>query len=188
MKYTESITDRAASDIVAKTSKAYFNVVDWMRIYGNAQFVDTLIAALTGVSNGVAAISEPTIVSFPQAADFNSLLIDLMAIRDSLSFPEIADLDDLKADWRTGSIAQSPTYVTVNQWEKFIDALISAVVGFVDYRIYCGVSSSGQARFYQNRFRRFSWVAAAASPVRRARVGVAAANQGLTRNNGFRRY
>ena len=188
MKYTESITDRAASDIVAKTSKAYFNLVDWVRIYGNAQFVDTLVTALTGAANGITTISEPTITSFPMAADFNALLNDLMGIRDSINSPDIAELDDLKTDWRTGSIAQSPTYLTVNQWEKFIDALIMAVVGFVDYRVYCGVSTSGQMRFYQNRFRRFAWVADSPSPVRRARVGVAASNSGLTRNNGFRSY
>jgi hypothetical protein len=186
--YLDPITDRSATDIAAKTAKAFFNVADWARIYGNAQVAKVLIETLNAVEITFTAIAEPTIASMARASAINTLCANIENIRAGTSLPEIVGIIDLKTDWGTGPTSAAPYYITVNQWEAMIDALRAAMVLSVDYRVYCGVAVVGQARFWQSYFRVYTWVENDPSPTRHARTGVPNTGSGLTHQNKFRRY
>jgi hypothetical protein len=188
MKYVNPITDRDAADIVNRTAKAFLNILDWNRIYGNAEITNFLAEFLIGITITFDSVTAPTITNFPAVADFNALLANVNRVRAASNLPEITGLNELAADWIAGINQAAPDYLDVNEWEQVIEILRNTLVAAADYRAYCGVFNVGQPRFWQNRFRRFAWVANSITPVRRARTNVAACGVGLTRNNGFRRY
>lgn len=188
-KYLDPIIDRSASDITNRTSKAFMNVADWVRIYGNSNVLHAVAEFCLGVSLTFDSISSPTILSWGLAANLNKLLTNIERVRTQSSLPAIPGIAQLKTDWAEGGAAESPDYLDVNSWEQTIGLLLQAISSTLDYRVYCGVAAVGQPRFYQARWRQFTgWVGPAASPVRRARTNVAACNVGMTRLNFFRRY
>jgi hypothetical protein len=187
--YQEAIFDRTAEDVENETAKAFFNVADWLRVYGNASIAKSLIALLLEIDIVFNPVAAPTITTIPTVEELNTLLLNIERIRLASGLPEIEGLAELKTDWTAGSSADAPDYLDANEWERVIDVLFYAIGRSVEYRVYCGVSAVGQPRFYQHRWRQFAgWIPPSETPVRRARTGVAAAGQGLTRNNGFRRY
>jgi len=186
--YLEPVTDRTAADISAKTAKAFLNVADWARIYGNAQVAHVLVETLNQIEVTFTTIADPTIASMARASAINTLCTNIENIRAGSSLPDIVGIIDLKTDWATGPTAASPDYITVNEWEAMIEALRAAMVLSVEYRVYCGVAAVGQARFWQNRFRVYTWVQDDPSPIRNARAGISTTGSGLTRQNKFRRY
>lgn len=160
MKYTTPIYDRVLSDVSNKTSKGYFNVLDWVRVYGNAELIHALEEVI--LSNGITFndVETPTINTILTLEDVNTLVSNIEAVR--ALFPSGAGLVALKTDWGGN---QSPTYKEVNDWERNIDLLLALIIdGYTD------------------------WIPDAVSPVRRARADVTLCGAGLTRNNGFRRY
>jgi hypothetical protein len=188
VRFVTPITDRTAADIAAKTAKAYLNILDWVRIYGNAEYVNWLLEYLSDVEIEFNTLTEPTITTIPEGAgDINELLENIEQIRVWSGIASYGGMTEIKDDWFSGPAAAAPDYEDVNQWEETLEIIHEAIFRSSDYRIYCGVATAGQERFYQHRWRRM-WVLPSTSPVRRSRTGVAMANAGLTRNNMFRRY
>ena len=188
MKYITPITDRTVADLVNRTDKAFFNVTDWERIYGNAEYVNNLLRLLLSINITFDTITAPTMIAIPTVADFNTLLTNINRIRIGAGFEGVPDLVELQTAWTAGATAIAFTYVDVNQWEQMLFVLCGLVSALADYIVFCGVANVGQPRFYQHRFRVFPFVQDAASPVRRARTNAAICSAGLTRNNRFRRY
>lgn len=189
MSWTEPITDRTADDITNRTAKAFLNVVDWIRINGNARLVNTLVTVLRGLNIEFTELSQPVITTFPSTDDINAFIENIDRLREAAYMPAASGLVALKHDYRAGMSGDSPDYQAVNDWEKDLELLRSLIVTSSDYMIYCGVAAPGQPRFWQVRWRiNPNWVQPAASPVRRARSGAAACGTGLMRQNQFRRY
>ena len=126
MAYVTAITDRDQADIETGNSKAYFNVADWERIYGNTQDVNTEVfkdfAAFT-------SLSTPTTATIPTAANLNTLLanIEWMRLGIATNFPALVASEplfvEIKDDWTAGQSNTAPTFLAVNSWEKVLDIL-----------------------------------------------------------------
>lgn len=189
MKYmSPAVYDRSLDDLTNKTAKAYFNVVDWIRIHNNAEFINILISFLLKMDIAFDEEVAPTINTIPTADDLNRLIGNIERIRATNNLPEITGLAELKVNWGSGSASAAPDYLDANSWEWAIEVLLNKVPIMVEYVCYCGVASVGQISIYQKRFRQYRWVEDLPTPYRRARLGNAACGIGLTRNNTFRRY
>lgn len=154
MSYTTPITDRTQSDVTNKTSKAYLNVADWNRIYGNAQYVNGLFSHL-GTSVSFPTISTPTTSSFPSVTDFNSLLASIENMRLALVAIgiNISGLTTIFSSWVAGYSQDAPDYQDVNTWEQSIDLIYNFLNNA--YRFpRTGVASCGSTMTWENRFRR----------------------------------
>ena len=124
MSYTTAVTDRTAADVVAKNTKAYFNIADWSRIYRNAELVNSLCEIL--VEDGPLSfpiVSTPTITIIPSITDFNSLLSSVEVFRTLNSAITAVAPTAIKHDWIAGVGEISPKYTDVNLWESTIDAI-----------------------------------------------------------------
>jgi len=188
-KYTTPITDRNNTDIATRTAKAFINILDWSRIYGNSHITKLLLDFLYGSSTVFTELTTPVITTIPTVTEINSLLANIERIRIVAALPTIAGLSEVKDDYIEGSSADAPDYVDANLWENVLDIVHSKVVLSAEYVIYCGLATVGQPRFYQHQWRQFAgWVGVSGSPVRRARTNQAICNAGLKRNNGYRRY
>jgi hypothetical protein len=188
MRYVEAITDRAQTDIDSLTAKAFFNVIDWQRIYNNSQVAKAIVDFLLSINVSFDELTEPSITTIPAVTEINTLLANIEAIRAASGLPEIDGITEIFSDWQEGPGANAPDYLDVNEWERILEALIRSFPAMIDYQIRCGVSATGQIRFYQYRFRRLTFVPDDPSFVRRSRTGIANSGVGLTRNNSFRRY
>lgn len=187
-KYITPIYDRTASDITSQTAKAFFNVADWVRIYGNAEIVNEVINTLLSIGVTFDTVTTPTITTIPTVTQLNTLLANIERIRVAACLPEITGLTAITSAWTAGSSADAPTYLDVNEWEQVLDIVFSMISHSVEYQPYCGVFAVGQPRFYQHRFRQFNFVSPSATPTRKPRANAASTGTGLTRQNGFRRY
>jgi hypothetical protein len=189
MKYVPPITDRTAEDIATQTDKAFFNVADWVRVYGNAELVKTIVEIVLSISITFDAVAEPTTTSIPTVAAFNTLLANINRIRLNSRLSGIDGLVAVNENWTAGISEDAPTYDTVNEWELVLDLIRDNIyLSITYYTVYCGVANAGQPRFYQSRWRQYNFVLPSLTPVRRARTGNATCGVGLTRNNYFRRY
>lgn len=155
MPYTTPVTDRALSDITGLTTKGYFNVADWTRIYDNVSAINTTLAAV-GYSATFTTISTPTITTIPSATNFNTLIQNIkniQAIVESfLNTP--AGLAVLKADWVVGAGEQIFNYLHVNSWEQNILILYTFINTLNKTRSpRSGITTSGVGLTRNNRFR-----------------------------------
>jgi hypothetical protein len=157
MSYVAPVTDRSILDMLNLTSKAYFNVSDWTRIYGNAQYVNNFVATLLGIGIPFDTAATPTISTIPQVTDLNALLANINRIATLSCLPDvtIAALY-LACTWGSGPTLPAPDYTDANQWEANLDSLLTYETGMTGYWIHCGVAACGQVRFWQSRFRRSS--------------------------------
>lgn len=121
MSYVTPVTDRSQADIVAKNSKAFFNVTDWERIYNNARLAIDLARIIGGLSVGWDDIYQQYITYIPNVTHFNTLLENIELARQAVNIPTAATV--IKYDWEAGSRKQAPKYTHVNQWEKTINAI-----------------------------------------------------------------
>lgn len=188
MRYTEPIIDRTALDVANRTAKAFFNLADWERVYGNAEYLNMLVELLLSIDVTFDIVPTQTMTTIPTVAHFNTVLTNLNQIRIDAGLSGVVGLDALKADWAAGANETTPDYLDVNEWEQFTATVIYLLSSLVEYVVYCGVSQTGQARFYQHRWRQYQWVVDAPSPVRRARTNVATCGAGARQNNSYRRY
>lgn len=189
MSWITPVYNRTATDIANLTDKAYFNVSDWARIYGNAVIVYQIISIVLEVDIEFVYLAIPDMSTIPNVISFNFLLANLNRIRVASGLPFIVELATLNENWLAGKYAVTPTYEDVNKWERFVDLLRSKFVsGLIEFWIYCGVSAAGQPRFYQHRWREYPFVADSVSPVQLARAGISTCGVELLRNNMFRRY
>jgi len=186
MKYINPVMNRNADDIENQTSKAYFNVVDWQRIYNNALFVRYIVEIIRQNTSVFTTIATPNMASIPSVDDLNTLIANINLIGGA---SELTDLNDLKANWKENNAYENPDYENANEWEQQLEYIRSMMIeNAAQYMIYAGVGNAGQARFWQVRWRTFGFVQPSTAPVRLARTGIATCNTNLTINNGFRRY
>jgi len=131
MPYVTPVTDRTFADLAAQNSKAFMNVADWDRIYGNSVIVHTLFEStfFPIEFNTIAAIS---ITTQPSASMFNIMLANIERMRwwivNYLS--SASTLYYIKHDWRDGKDAQAFNFNDVNLWESTIDAMYTALGAF----------------------------------------------------------
>lgn len=121
--YTTPVTDRTSADIVAKNSKAYFNVADWTRIYRNAQITNSLVEIFIGSPLLFLTVQDPTILSIPFNQTFNALLTHIETFRTASPLLEAVAPDEIFHAWQSGPGQLSPKYTDVNLWETTIDAV-----------------------------------------------------------------
>jgi hypothetical protein len=188
MKFTDPIYDRTSTDITNRTAKAFINIVDWVRINGNTEILHALIESLMSIGVDFTTLPTPTITTFPTVAQINSLITNIENIRINSGLPSALGIVELFDEWSAGMWGQTPGYEDVNDWERDLYIIFNNLAASVEYTIYCGVATVGQTRFYQHRWRQYSWVPDSASPVRRPRTNNAICGSGIMRQNGFRRY
>lgn len=189
-KYVEPIYDRTEADIVARNTKAHFNISDWVRIYGNSLIVAAVVEFFTGETITPTTLTEPEITTFPTADEINTFIENIEISRDASGFPVTSLMPVLKVDWAEGAGSDSPDFEDVNDWERILATLMNEFERFTYFKVYCGVATTGQFRFYQNRWRVVIGGAPEISPpfVQIPRVNVGDCGQSLLRQNGFRRY
>ena len=186
MKYRTPIIDRIAQDVEDETSKAHFNVADWTRVYENSEYVTELVNILNCAGIVFDDLAYPTITTIPTIAEFNAMLANIERLRLACGMDGLTAIKD---DWKEGTASDAPDYLNANEWERVIDIILNSIGASVDYQIHCGVSATGQPRFYQARWRIFTgYIPDAGSPTRKPRTGIATCGVGLTRNNSYRRY
>jgi hypothetical protein len=190
MPYKTPVYDRTAADVAAKTQKAYFNLADWLRVDGNAQFMREMVEyALGGIDIDRNALIEPTITTFPTVDEINDFLENIENIRRAAGMPVSLGIPAIKTNWLAGAGAASPNYESANDWERVLAFIFRYLLTSADYRVYCGVAQTGQAHFYQAQWRVFDWSGFAlefTDPVRAPRAGITITGASLTRNNKFR--
>jgi hypothetical protein len=152
MAWVTPITDRVLADIAARNSKAFFNVADWTRIYGNETVVRDLISTLLGVTVTLTSLSTPSTTTFPAVADVNAFIANIEACRVAAALPEAIAVP-LKCDYVGGPSEEAPDYLDVNDWENDLLQIYTLLPAAVDYGISCGVAAAGQPRFWQARWR-----------------------------------
>lgn len=155
MPYTPPIFDRTQSDINAKTSKAYLNIVDWQRIYDNSLFVRDFLVTEYGIPITFDTLTTPTTASIPPVEDMNKLAGNIERIRLNSGIIGHPGVVVIKDDWIAGAAASAPDFENVNDWEEVMDIIYLAVQKALLFQKKCGVSTSGQSAWRQNFFRRY---------------------------------
>lgn len=126
MAYTTPITDRTQADIAARNSKAFFNVVDWIRIYGNSSETNTVLTAALGAMASFVTISAVVNTDIPTVAEINIFLANIERMRYALKDSSVAndvDFIEIKDDYVEGQNKIAPNFINVNSWEKVIDII-----------------------------------------------------------------
>ncbi|MBI5954381.1 MAG: hypothetical protein HY865_22215 [Chloroflexi bacterium] len=188
LKYIHPITDRTLADITARTAKGYFNLVDWYRVYDNSVYLRDLLECLLGRTLSWTDVSYPTITTFPTVASLNQMLQNIINMEESAGFPVISGMVVITADWQEGTGAVSPDYEDANNWENLIEQVRNTIALAADYRIQSGVSSCGQQRFFQSRFRTFRYAIPVYSPIASFVAGIGSSDCGSVRGRKFRTY
>jgi hypothetical protein len=187
MAWTTAIFDRVLADVTNQTSKGFFNVVDWVRINGNAYYVKVLINVLRGVNVSITALTPPTITTIPTADDLNDFIENIETLRIASGIPLSTELIELKHDYFAGASSETPDYADVNDWERDLNIIKELILHASYYEIFCGVAEPGQARFWQSRFR-LPFTLSEDIYYRVARTGVAISGIGMMRANKWRKY
>lgn len=190
-KWTAPVYDRVLLDVTSKTSKGLFNLVDWIRVNGNTEYLAALLNVIQEMASrefDVNALTAPTITTIPTATNINNLIENINIVQEGSGLPT-SFFTTLPCTYLGGSNADAPDYLDVNDWEENIFLVKNYVFKPLSYSIQSGVSGVGQVRLWQSRFRvkTFS-VPASGSPVRRVRCGIGGASIGAMRQNSFRRY
>lgn len=125
MGYTTPITDRVLSDVTTPTSKGYFNVADWTRIYNNARLTSSLTFIQAGGTEAFTPITAPTTSTIPTLfiSMFQTLTANIEQFRARMQAAALLTLPSIKTDWLAGAGNVAPNYQHVNQWESTIDAI-----------------------------------------------------------------
>lgn len=114
------IYDRTQTDIVNRTSKAFINIADWLRIKENTDFVKALAEYALNTTIAQNTLTEPTITTFPTATEINEFLENIENVRAAVSLPAPLTLPTIRHDWAEGLGALSPNYLKANDWERVI--------------------------------------------------------------------
>lgn len=187
MAWIDPIVNRSATDITNLTSKAFFNVIDWVRINGNTDHVRAMIEVLRGVNISYNDLPDPSMTSIPTAEEINQFVENIERLHSYSGIPASFGVAALKTDYVSGASGTSPDFEDVNDWEQNLAILKDFLVKSAFYEVFCGVAEVGQIRFWQNRFR-VPFVKESETPVRRPRCGVAVCGTGAMRQNKYRRY
>ena len=141
MSYVTPITNRQLSDVVNKTPIGYFNVSDWVRIYGNALYINAEMAAIGHAVTFITA-STPTTSSIPSITDVNNLLTNIDNMRQYVNtlLAEISPFATLL--YVVGAGGTTPSYLDINQWELTIDLIKQFLDIFTIADVICGVATT----------------------------------------------
>jgi hypothetical protein len=187
MTFITAIYDRTLTDILNGTDKAFFNVLDWVRINSNTSYVRYLMNALKDMNIAYNVVDEPTIITIPSVEDINHFIENIEYLRSASGLSAVQGVVELKDDWLDITNAESPDYNDVNDWERNLKLIMDLTLSLSVYMMFCGVANCGQPRFWQNRFRdRF--IHDIKNPIQRPRCGVAICGTDMMRQNNFRRY
>jgi hypothetical protein len=124
MAYITPVTDRTAADLIAKNSKAYWNVADWERVYHNFILVKTFVELVMPTTVAITELGAPNSAVVTQVSEFNFFLENIENLRlavESESIPGTAIA--IKDDYVAGPTAKAPDYRDANRWESTIDAI-----------------------------------------------------------------
>lgn len=125
MSYTTPVTDRTAADLLARNSKAFFNVADWTRIYNNAELVAGLIWVIGDDPQWESVATIPTITTIPVVADFNTLTGNIertrLAALNTDTIPGIST--EIETGYTAGASYPTFNYRDVNLWESTLDTI-----------------------------------------------------------------
>jgi hypothetical protein len=124
MAYVTAVTDRTAADLVAMNSKAYWNVADWTRVYGNSLLTRYLAEIMLPGSIAFTDLGSPTTATIEVASEFNLFLANIEALRVAVAGESIAGTTTpIKDDYAAGPAVDAPDYLDANLWESTIDAI-----------------------------------------------------------------
>jgi|SRR3990172_1350338 len=124
MGYVTAVTDRTALDITNRTSKAFMNVADWARVYGNAELVNSLTSIMADVLITFGQLTAPTITSIPSVTDVNTLAGNIEATRLAAVADGATGIStEIKDNYIGGAQGDSPKYTDINLWESTLDAI-----------------------------------------------------------------
>jgi len=124
MAYITAITNRTIEDVRNKTSKAYFNIADWERIYNNTFLTKNLAEILLSSGITLSTLSVPTITTIPTAANFNALLTNIETLRLAVISESITGAQtEINDAWEAGLLKTAPDWEDANLWESTIDAI-----------------------------------------------------------------
>jgi hypothetical protein len=153
MSWTTPCTDRALSDITNRTSKGFFNVINWARIDFNSTAIRDAMDAAGYAAGALVVLTPPNTATIPTAAGINQLIENIERLRVVCCLPAACGLVVLPYNWIGGANSTAPDYEDVNAWENNQKIIYESIPKVVDYWIACGVSATGQTRFWQNKFR-----------------------------------
>lgn len=151
MSWTTPITDRTQQDIIDRTTKGFFNVADWLRIKGNIDYVKSQLDSNGYLDIPLNPLTTPTTTTIPVVSQIDDFIENIARLAQSAVIPSLVDL---KYDYQGGANEEVPDYNDVNDWENNLLRMHDDIPKAVNYRTFCGVSKCGQARLWQNRFRR----------------------------------
>ena len=184
--WIDPVYDRVQADIDNRTSKAFWNVADWLRVNGDARIVNALTNIMLGLAIPFTELTQPTTATVPTASDINTFIANIDAARAAVCFPSASGVVALKTDWQEGNGAAAPDWQAVNAWEQDLQYIRDYLQSSANWLIDCGVARCGQSHLFQARFRVFGgYVKDKYQPGRRPRTGLAAGT-GLTRQNRWR--
>jgi hypothetical protein len=154
MAWVTPITDRIQDDIDNLTSKAYFNIADWVRIDGNTTEIAGILATYDYPDPGLTVLIPPTVTTIPVVSEINSFINNISLLQAVAFLPVSLGLVQLKSDYIGGANQVVPNFEDINDWENNQAIMKDALPKTVTYFVQCGVSNCGQSRLWQNRFRR----------------------------------
>jgi hypothetical protein len=149
--WTTPITDRTASDVITKTSKGFFNVVDWVRINGDTKYVAALSNLLFNAGISIVELTAPTIRTIPSIDDFNQFVENIETVRVGSIIPANNGIIELNS-YLSGQNVVSPDYNDVNSWENNLLLIRQFIIASALFMVPCGVGACGADRYWQNRF------------------------------------
>lgn len=185
-KWIEPIYDRTALDITNRTPKAFFNILDWARIYGNTQQVQAVINIMLALDIPVTDLSAPSILTIPTADDINALAANIERLRAAAALPTAAGVSVIKTDWKSGSGADAPDFNTVNDWERDLALIRSLTATAAEQALYCGAFDCGAPWMIAHSFQPWRGYVPNANDLRRVPRLSTVAGAGLTRQNRWR--
>ena len=126
MSYVTAITDRVLADVTpTPTSKGYFNVADWTRVYENARLASALAALELGTPIVFNSATAPTITTVQGIhTALNILLANIERMRLAVAGESIAGTTtEIEDNWVSGANEDAPDYTDANLWESTVDAV-----------------------------------------------------------------
>ena len=181
-KWIDPIDDRTQADINARTAKAFINVLDWARIYGDVRYAQAVVNAMLALNIPVTDLVQPTITTIPSVDDVNAMIADIERLRVAASLP-ISQVVALKTDYKAGPSQDAPDYRAVNDWERDLRLIRDLLAVAAEQALYCGAFNCGQDRIIANSFRPWrGYVLEAGPSPRLPRLG-AKAGANLMRQN-----
>lgn len=182
------VYDRSGADITNRTTKAFFNRGDWIRIYTNSKIMSGLVSAYCGTVIPFTELSTPAANSYPAISEINTLIRNIENARIASCLPDGLTISALKYTWLAGNAATAPDYLAVNDWERDVQLIRDCLSRAQFQTVHCGVGTCGQTHFYQVQWRTWPFVLPAGSPTRRPRSGIAICGTPLKRQNLWRKY